>query len=155
MSPAGEPEPDASWPSGPWKGYWTEPQRPCFPFRNRMDLDLRFHDGRIDGNGSDRVGIFSISGTFDVQEARCSFRKSYAGHDVHYDGRNDGTGIYGGWKLASFPGGADSGGFHIWPAGASEESSARTETEARNATRKAILRRAPSPPVSGSPLRAP
>lgn len=116
------------WPSGLWTGFWTEPYRSWEPFRNPMDLELRFVDGRINGSGSDRVGGFVISGSYNNDDMKCSFAKEYASHQINYDGCRDGKGIYGQWWF-TLPFLHCTGGFHIWPAGLEEKVEAEAEEE--------------------------
>src|SRR5688572_13115284 len=53
---------DTLFPSGPWTGYYVHHHS---PERHRMDLDLRFADGLVDGTGTDDVGRFVIRGHYD------------------------------------------------------------------------------------------
>ena len=80
-----------------------------------MDLGLTFANGGISGEGNDDVGLFFISGRFDVSTlptAECYWTKTYAGaHNVFYHGFREGKGIWGTWEISSDA----RGGFHIWP----------------------------------------
>ena len=80
-----------------------------------MDLGLTFANGGISGEGSDDVGLFFISGRFDVSTlptAECYWTKTYAGaHNVFYHGFREGKGIWGTWEISSDA----RGGFHIGP----------------------------------------
>ena len=118
-------ETPVSWSSGPWTGKWTEPNRPYRPSPNYMYLHLSFSDGFLEGSGKDRVGIFSIRGSYDPEKLTCSFLKDYALHAVNYEGQRDGKGIYGRWSLPNYPG--IMGGFHIWPSGLEEKAQATRE----------------------------
>lgn len=102
-------ETDERFPSGPWKGYFLQRE---FPGKHWMNLDLTFAEGEISGIGSDWVGRFTLTGTYETESGRCSIEKNYLGrHKVLYTGFNEGRGIWGKWELASL----GSGGFHIWP----------------------------------------
>lgn len=107
QGPAPEPaESDERFPSGPWSGYYQQHGR------HGMDLTLTFRKGQISGDGRDSVGTFLIRGSYDTQTGKCHWSKRYLGaHDVHYDGYNEGKGIWGVWDLRGW----GRGGFHIWP----------------------------------------
>ena len=107
-----EVETDPRFPSGPWTGFWL--QR-CYAGRQWMSLWLTFADGRITGDGEDRVGPFLMAGTYDLRTGKCSIVKAYKGaHTLSYEGANAGDGlwIWGVWRMPVF----DRGGFHMWPA---------------------------------------
>lgn len=121
---------DTEWPSGTWVGFWTEPNRPFLPYKNRMELDLFFSDGKVTGAGNDHIGNFSISGSYDTGDMTCTWSKSYTSHRVDYRGHRDGRGIYGSWKVVGeFGSGATHGGFHIWPKGIAEAEIAKLVKE--------------------------
>lgn len=109
-------ESDPRFPSGPWVGYFL--QKPI-PGRHLMELHLTFRDGQISGEGRDWVGPFAISGKYSLADGRCSWIKQYLGrHGVHYQGYNEGKGIWGVWEiLVEVPAEFRRGGFHIWPEG--------------------------------------
>lgn len=98
-----------SFPSGAWKGYWTQPgSSRFFPMR----LSLTFSDGRLTGNGTDEVGAFLVRGAYEGEE--CWWVKAYVGqHAVDYRGRGAGRSIQGRWEIPGVWG----GGFRIWPEG--------------------------------------
>ncbi|MGA4645087.1 hypothetical protein [Limisphaera sp. 4302-co] len=99
---------DPLFPSGPWTGFYN--YRPGD--RHRMDLELTFRDGRIEGTGVDDVGRFVIRGRYDRDALECWWTKTYVGgHDVFYRGFREGRGIWGTWEITAL----DRGGFHIWP----------------------------------------
>ena len=105
---------EALFPSGPWTGFYN--YRPGD--RHRMDLELTFREGRIEGVGVDDVGRFVIRGRYDAENLECWWTKSYVGgHDVFYRGFREGRGIWGTWEITAF----DHGGFHIWPCGQEDE----------------------------------
>jgi hypothetical protein len=105
-------ETDARFPSGQWKGFWLQRG---LEGRQWMNLTLEFVNGRIVGEGRDRVGEFLIRGSYELKEGRCTLTKTYPGsHDVDYRGANEGDGkwVWGLWRIRT-----DSGGFHLWPDG--------------------------------------
>jgi hypothetical protein len=103
-------ETDDRFPSGPWQGYFLESHRAD---KGWMELELKFQDGQIRGEGRDRVGMFILRGTYQIEDGRCHWAKRYIGkHDVLYAGYNEGRGIWGTWEITD-P--ACKGGFHIWP----------------------------------------
>jgi hypothetical protein len=116
-------EVDSRFPSGEWTGFFLQY---WLPGRHKTDLDLTWQGGTLSGHGTDRVGPFTISGTYDVATGECEWTKQYVGkHSVAYRGRNDGHGIWGVWEIRQLGGlYVDRGGFHIWPEGTnvSEES---------------------------------
>lgn len=98
----------ALFPSGPWVGFYKYQNSSQ---RYLMDLNLRFHHGRIDGDGADGIGTFVITGTYDEPKRECVWQKSYpARHTVAYTGYREGKGIWGTWEV-----GGGTGGFLIWP----------------------------------------
>jgi hypothetical protein len=102
-------ETDPRFPSGPWTGYFL--QR-LMPGRNWMELQLTFQNGRIRGEGRDRVGEFLMTGEYKLPDGTCTIWKQYVGrHQVTYSGYNEGKGIWGVWTIAAY----GTGGFHIWP----------------------------------------
>ena len=96
------------FPSGPWVGsYHYSPTD-----KHRMELDLKFAEGRTAGTGNDDVGSFLNKGTYDSTTLECSWIKTYAGsHGVYYRGFREGKGIWGAWDIGPH----SHGGFHIWP----------------------------------------
>jgi hypothetical protein len=116
-------EADPRFPSGVWTGFFLQY---WIPGRNKTDMSLTWQDGTLTGRGTDRVGPFTISGTYDTATGRCEWKKQYVGrHSVAYRGMNDGRGIWGVWEIRQLGGlYVDRGGFHIWPEGTdvSEES---------------------------------
>lgn len=109
-------ETDPRFPSGPWVGFFL--QR-LVPGRHLMELRLTFRRSEMSGEGRDRVGPFHIWGIYSVADGRCHWTKRYVGkHDVHYQGFNEGKGIWGTWEIPNrkehF---YQRGGFHIWPEG--------------------------------------
>jgi len=102
-------EPDARFPSGPWRGFFVQP---LLPGRHWMDLQLTFREGTIRGEGLDWVGRFVVVGRYDLGDGKCWWTKRYVGkHDVAYQGYNEGRGIWGLWEIPP----DFRGGFHIWP----------------------------------------
>ena len=77
-----------------------------------MELQLRFVDGRLRGEGTDDIGPFVIVGRYDAESAECDWLKTYPDkHAVFYQGFREGKGIWGRWDI----GPSGHGGFHIWP----------------------------------------
>jgi hypothetical protein len=89
------------YPSGTWRGHWDQE---IFGRQPMGPLVLRFHDGRIQGEGRDIVGPFTFSGEYD-EHGRVRMVKQYHGrrrHQVFYVGTYDGEGtIFGEWRIPS------------------------------------------------------
>jgi hypothetical protein len=104
-------EEDSRFPSGPWKGFFLQP---VLTGRHWMELSLTFRRGVIRGEGRDWVGTFSFRGRYEVETGKCWWTKQYLGrHALHYQGYNEGKGIWGTWDWPGAP--TWRGGFHIWP----------------------------------------
>jgi hypothetical protein len=145
------PEPDPRFPSCAWTGFFLQY---WIPGRHKTDLNLTWRDGTVTGDGHDRVGPFTIAGTYDPATGQCEWTKKYRGkHSVAYRGVNDGRGVWGVWEIRQLGGlYVDRGGFHIWPEGTdvSEESDA-TERAVLAAMRKEFGNRAsPFHPIVGA-----
>lgn len=86
------------YPSGLWDGFWQQTGWGRQPMR---EFRLTFTADRISGQGTDVVGLFTITGTFDRTSGGVAFRKQYLGaHAVDYTGRPDGEGsILGTWTI--------------------------------------------------------
>jgi len=118
-------ETDERFPSGRWTGFFTDKR---LPGKQDMELMLEFELGRMTGTGRDRVGTFTINGTYQVTDGLCEFLKQYPGsHAVNYHGFNEGKGIWGKWELRQS---TCTGGFHIWPDGMADPSQPAMEEEA-------------------------
>jgi hypothetical protein len=129
-------EPDPRFPSGAWTGFFLQS---WLPGRNKMTLDLEWRDGTVTGHGHDRVGPFTITGTYATASGRCEWTKQYLGrHSVAYRGVNNAQGIWGVWEIRQLGGlYVDRGGFHIWPEGTDvSEESDRTERAVLTAMRQ-------------------
>ena len=122
-------ETDPRFPSGPWTGFFLQPQ---IPGRHLMELGLTFSNGAITGAGRDWVGHFIVRGRYDLADGKCHWTKRYVGkHDVFYRGFNEGKGIWGVWEIP--PGKTSSGwrgGFHIWPEGMADPTRPQLSAEA-------------------------
>lgn len=106
-------ETDDRFPSGPWEGFFLQPM--LRKGRSWMELSLTFRAGVMTGEGRDQVGEFVVRGRYNLDDGKCWWAKRYLGkHDVHYNGYNEGKGIWGLWELTAPPW---RGGFHIWPVG--------------------------------------
>lgn len=120
-------ETDPRFPSGEWAGFYLQY---WMPGRHTVDKHLSWAGGRLTGTGTDRVGAYTIDGTYDPATGKCEWVKQYVGrHAVTYRGMNDGRGIWGVWEIRVLGGlYQDRGGFHIWPKGTDvSEESERTE----------------------------
>jgi hypothetical protein len=107
-------EQDSRFPSGPWKGFFLQPM---LPGRHWMELSLTFRHGVIQGKGHDWVGAFLFRGRYEIETGKCWWTKQYIGrHSIHYQGYNEGKGIWGTWEWPQSPSVPWRGGFHIWPA---------------------------------------
>ncbi len=116
-------EADARFPSGNWVGFFTDKR---IPGKHSMELLLTFRAGAMTGEGRDRVGEFSVGGTYHLDNGCANFRKTYRGkHTVNYSGFNEGKGIWGTWELEGAK-----GGFHIWPEGMGDPTQDVLEEEA-------------------------
>ena len=94
--------------SGPWVGFWVQDLQ-----RGEMRLTLRFGESSVQGEGSDRVGSFTVSGHH-AASGVVGFAKVYPSHRVDYEGTWDGAMIAGRWRIGvrrAF----DEGEFEIWP----------------------------------------
>jgi hypothetical protein len=101
---------DAGFVSGPWTGYYAYlPQ--VQSGQHRMDLNLSFQSSRVDGDGIDDVGGFTIRGVYGADTRDCRFVKSYRSHQVNYRGTQQGHTIRGRWDIGPL----QSGTFCIWP----------------------------------------
>ena len=111
QSPESLLEQDDRFPSGPWEGFYLQPDHPG---RHGMELYLTFQEGRLRGEGRDVIGEFLLNGTYECDSGKCWWSKRYLGkHDVAYQGYNEGRGIWGVWEIST----NFKGGFHIWPVG--------------------------------------
>jgi len=109
-------EVDPRFPSGKWAGYYLMPHTGAK--RHGTELILGFAGGQMSGEGRDKVGKFIIKGRYEVTTGKCEWIKRYVGaHDVHYQGYNEGKGIWGIWEIPSDHNPNWRGGFHIWPEG--------------------------------------
>lgn len=118
MSPSpdatGPNETDPRFPSGKWRGFWT--QKVPVRAKPQQEMWLTFRDGVIRGEGQDIVGPFLIRGSYSISDGQCFWTKRYLGkHDVLYRGFNEGKGIWGTWEILGVM--VLRGGFHIWPEG--------------------------------------
>ena len=120
-------EQDPRFPSGPWTGFFLQY---WLPGRQPTNLDLACRGGELTGTGRDRVGPYTIAGSYDLGTGRCEWTKQYIGkHAVAYRGVSDRSGIWGVWEIRQLGGlYVDRGGFHLWPEGTEvSEESDRTE----------------------------
>jgi hypothetical protein len=110
-------ETDPRFPSGAWTGFFWQRM---LPGRNPMKIQLDFRDGELKARGTDVVGPFTFSGSYDRTDGECRWTKQYLGkHQVAYKGVSKGQGIWGAWEISLLRGlYRDRGVFHIWPEGA-------------------------------------
>ncbi len=120
-------ERDPRFPSGAWTGFFLQY---WLPGRHTTNLHMTCAGGTLRGEGQDRVGRYTIEGTYDVATGKCEWIKQYIGkHRVAYRGVNDGQGIWGVWEIRVLGDlYIDRGGFHLWPEG-TDVSAASDETE--------------------------
>jgi len=118
-------ETDSRFPSGPWTGFFLQPA--LHAGRVPMSLTLVFRDGRVDGDGSDCVGDFTVNGHYDLSSGEVTLLKQYVRqHAVEYRGFNEeGKGIWGVWRIRFFM----RGGFHIWPEGMDDPTQPKLRAE--------------------------
>lgn len=109
-----EPETEPGFASGPWSGFWTQPNTSRF---HRMQLELNFRAGQITGSGSDEVGPFTIRGGYQLEDRDCWWNKAYRSHTVYYRGQQQGECISGEWSIPGQPS-FWRGKFRVWPGGA-------------------------------------
>ena len=127
MSQPANLESDPRFPSGKWVGFFVDKR---LPGKHQMEILLTFSAGKMTGDGRDRVGTFTFSGTYDVADGKCEWVKQYVNaHAINYHGFNEGKGIWGTWKL-HWGGIVYTGGFHIWPEGMADPTQPTLEEEA-------------------------
>ena len=103
-------ETDQRLPSGQWNGFYLENYQPR---RGWMQLYLTFADGKIKGEGTDYVGPWTATGSYDLNSGLCTWVKQYVGkHQVAYSGKVGEQGIIGQWEINYVN---LTGQFHIWP----------------------------------------
>jgi hypothetical protein len=120
-------ESDPRFPSGKWVGFYLDRR---MPGRHQMELTLNFADGQMSGDGQDRVGRFTVAGTYSTTDGKCNWVKQYLkAHALTYRGFNEGKGIWGTWELI-WSGSVFTGGFHIWPDGTPDPTRPRLAEEA-------------------------
>lgn len=99
------------FPSGDWEGFYNDPRGGGK--KGDMTMTLEFSGGRITGAGSDPVGAYTWTGSYDAIAGTCSLKKTYPGrHSVQYKGYADENGIWGSWNIWFI---LARGDFHIWP----------------------------------------
>ena len=116
------------FPSGDWEGFYNDPRGGGK--KGEMTMTLDFSGGRISGSGSDPVGAYTWTGTYDIEAGTCSLKKRYPGrHSVEYKGYADENGIWGKWSIWII---LAKGDFHIWPKkkGAATDNEEEKETAA-------------------------
>jgi hypothetical protein len=92
------------FPSGLWRGYWEQQGYG----RQVMDeLQLRFENGAIAGEGDDCIGPFTFAGQYDEHGAVVLVKQYVGAHQVLYRGEHDGEGtIFGRWSIGPYASGA-------------------------------------------------
>ncbi|MSR52050.1 MAG: hypothetical protein EXS09_02025 [Gemmataceae bacterium] len=120
-------ETDSRFPSGKWVGFFVDKR---MPGKQEMELTLLFANGKMTGDGRDRVGTFTFNGKYDLNDGKCEWVKKYVNaHAVDYRGFNEGKGIWGTWEM-HWEGAVFTGGFHIWPDGMADPTQPASEEEA-------------------------
>lgn len=103
--------------SGPWLGQSVQDG-----LRITESITLTFHGDTFLGNGSDKDGLFNISGEHDPSDNAVSMTRVYSyspqspahvGYPYLYIGRWDGYQIHGRWMMSTHP--AYGGTFEMWP----------------------------------------
>ena len=108
------------FPSWPWEGFYVY-QMVGGGRKHKMDFQLDFMGGQVRGSGSDDIGGFGWSGSYNTERLCCEITKQYfSSHSVWYQGKVDENGIWGIWLIPPFA----RGGFHIWPKGLDSEEEA-------------------------------
>lgn len=106
-------ETDQRLPTGEWNGFYVENRRSR---RGWMHLYMSFENGQINAEGTDYVGPWIATGSYDLDQRRCLWEKQYLGkHRVVYSGEITQNGIMGNWEILF-----TNGPFHIWPKGLTE-----------------------------------
>lgn len=78
-----------------------------------MRLSLSFVSGQVSGEGVDDTGPFNVTGSYFGEGA--SLVKRYSTHGIHYDGKWDGSMLYGPWNQVGST--WNKGVFEMWPEG--------------------------------------
>jgi hypothetical protein len=103
--------------SGPWLGQSIQDG-----LRITENITLSFHGESFLGNGSDKDGLFNLSGEHDPSDngvmmtrvyTYCNIAPEQAGYPFIYVGRWDGHQIHGRWMMSTHP--AYGGTFEMWP----------------------------------------
>lgn len=85
------------YPSGSWRGYWDQE---VWGRQAMRPLTLRFHNGRIEGEGRDAIGAFTFVGDYDDRGTIQMVKQYLGGHQVLYRGTYDGEGtLFGEWRI--------------------------------------------------------
>ncbi len=71
---AAGPERDPRFPSGSWTGFFLQY---WLPGRQPTAVALAWAGGEVDGAGRDRVGPYTVAGTYDPATGRCGWTKRY------------------------------------------------------------------------------
>ena len=119
------------FPSGEWEGFYTYHTN-SMGEKSEMAFFLNFSKGKLEGGGSDNIGGFSWKGTYNLEALTCKMTKSYAAHDVFYEGNVDENGIWGVCHIPPYM----NGGFHIWPKKTEQEAAAAEEYSAEKVLEK-------------------
>ncbi|CAC5424568.1 unnamed protein product [Mytilus coruscus] len=68
--------------NGHWSGFYNQHNR-----QHQFELDIAFLEEKVTGEGIDKIGKFTITGTLDVSSRSIEFSKQYTGaHSVEYSG---------------------------------------------------------------------
>lgn len=102
---------DADFPSGPWTGFFLVEGS-----KVPVDLELTFDGGVMRGGGWDLRGQFVVRGSYELDSREVRWTRRYDdGTRLTGRGFREGKGIWGTWRRRD----GGTGGFHIWPLGAS------------------------------------
>lgn len=93
-------ESDPRFPSGIWRGYYTQPNTGSE--QHLTEAHLHFFSGQIEGWGEDKVGSFNLEGGYRLTDGSCFWTKHYHGrHSLAYRGEASGGALSGIWEAST------------------------------------------------------
>eukprot|EP00741_Cyanophora_paradoxa_P000891 tig00000448_g861.t1 len=102
-------EAEAGFIPGRWTGWWLMANGA----KGDMELTLSLYFRKIRAEGHDRVGPFTIEGTYDVASGAVHMRKAYTGHSFIYEGQmGPDKQVKGTWHSPEGP--TNNGTFALW-----------------------------------------